>query len=226
MDKKRILSAYEIDSILGDFKKTLDKYTMPYKNKKVDPITENVYIVSQGNYMYNELIELGARGGCRVEDGYIFIREDVELTPHLLIHEFIHRLSRNRRLYINSIEWKWVEGINLPEDCLDYMNEVITEMITVDIIGREEEGNPYTIGLELMREFANKVGMHDLADAYFYGNVRFFRKKLKRYYRAVVNSFCNLVGYYIKAYSANGTLNDKYQVCDAERNLKMIVDAI
>ena len=103
MTNRKLLSVEEVNDILGKHKETLEEYMKLYIVKSVDPITKHVYIVSSGDNVYKELLEEKARGVCHMEDGFIYFRNDIDLTPHLLIHEFIHRLSRNRLFVIRKL---------------------------------------------------------------------------------------------------------------------------
>lgn len=226
MENRKQLTADDINDILGENKRTLEEYIKPYIHKKVDPITEYIYVVFSGDDVHTELVNQKARGVCHTEDGHIYFRNEVNLTAHLLIHEFVHRLSRNRKFVIKILTWRLVEGIDFPKDCLDYLNEVITEMITSDITGTEEPDNPYTLGLDLMRQFANKIGKHSMINAYFEGDIRFFKKRLGKYYRPFVYSYFNLIDFYIKALSQNGDKRTMQQALEAGRILKSIIDII
>jgi hypothetical protein len=68
--------------------------------------------------------------------------------------------------------------VSTKKDCLNYLNEVITEMITSDVTDLKDLGNPYTLGLDLMHQFSNKVGKNSLVNTYFEGDIRFFKKRL------------------------------------------------
>ncbi len=226
MENRKQLSTDDINDILGESKRTLEEYIKPYINKKVDPINEHIYVVFPGVDVYIELVDKKARGVCHTKDGHIYFRNEVNLTAHLLIHEFVHRLSRNRKFVIKMLSWCLVEGIDFPKDCLNYLNEVITEMITSDITGSEEPDNPYTLGLDLMRQFANKVEKNSLINAYFKGDIRFFKKRLGKYYKLFVYNCFNLINFYIKALSLNGDKRTMQQALDAGRILKSIIDII
>lgn len=226
MENRKQLSNDDINDILGECKRTLEEYINPYINKKVEPINEHIYVVFPDDDVYIELINQKARGVCHTEDGYIYFRNEVNLTAHLLIHEFVHRLSRNRKFVIKMLSWRLVEGVDYPRDCLNYLNEVITEMITSDITGSEEPDNPYTLGLDLMRQFANKVGKHNMINAYFEGDIRFFKKRLGKYYKLFVYNCFNLIDCYIKALSLNGDKSTMQQALEAGRVLKSIIDII
>ena len=226
MENRKKLTADDINDILGENKRTLEEYIKPYIHKKVDLINENIYVVFPGDDVYKELIDQKARGVCHTKDGYIYFRNEVNLTAHLLIHEFVHRLSRNRKFVIKMLSWHFVEGIDFPKDCLNYLNEVITEMITSDITGLEEPDNPYTLGLDLMRQFANKAGKHSMVNAYFEGDIHFFKKRLGKYYKPFVYCFFNLISFYIKALSLNGDKQTMQRALEAGQILKSIIDII
>ena len=226
MQNRKQLSTDDINNILGENKRNLEEYINPYIHKMVDPINEHIYIVFPGDEVYMDLIDQKARGACYTKDGYIYFRSDVNITAHLLIHEYVHRLSRNRKFVIKKLSWCLVEGIDFPKGCLKYLNEVITEMITSDITGLEEPDNPYTLGLDLVRQFANKVGKHSMVNAYFEGDIHFFKKQLGKYYKPFVCSFFNLISCYIEAFSLNGDKRTMLRAREAGQILKFIVDII
>ena len=223
MEKRRAITTEEIDNILGEHITSLDEYIRPYIQKDVDPITEHVYVVYEGDAIYEELKTGGHRGLCRAKDGYIYIRNDVDWSPNLLIHEFIHRLSRNRKFVKAWPIYQSVLGLDQPRNCLHYVNEIITEMIAVSITGIEEERNPYTFGLDLMRQFANKVGAHNLIKAYFEGNVGFLKRKLSKCYKNFAGNFAVLISCYSSAQSETGGIEDMRNALEAEYKLQIII---
>lgn len=195
MDHREALSSEEIDGILGNHKICLEEYAKPYIHRNIVPITEDVYIVHKGDDIYNDLINKCARGVCPVENGHIYFRYDVEITAHLLIHEFIHRLSRNRKFIMASFSWCWVEGIDFPSDYLTYINEAITEMIAVDIMGEWEENNPYNKGLKVIDMLCNKIDKTAIIYAYMSGNRKFFKNILKKDYKSFKDNFLFMMTY-------------------------------
>lgn len=195
MDHREALSSEEIDGILGNHKIRLEEYAKPYIHRNIVPITEDVYIVHKGDDIYNDLINKCARGVCPVENGHIYFRDDVEITAHLLIHEFIHRLSRNRKFIMASFSWCWVEGIDFPSDYLTYINEAITEMIAVDIMGEREENNPYNKGLKVIDMLCNKIDKTAIVYAYMSGNRKFFKNMLKKDYKNFKDNFLFMMSY-------------------------------
>ena len=195
MEHRKPLSSEEINGILGNYKNRLGEYVKPYIHKNIIPINEYVYVVHKGDDIYNDLINKHARGVCPVENGHIYLRDDVEITAHLLIHEFIHRLSRNRKFVMASRSWCWVEGIDFPSDYLTYINEAITEMITVDIMGELEENNPYNKGLKVIDMLCNKIDKTAIIYVYMSGNRKFFKNMLKKDYKNFKDNFLFMMSY-------------------------------
>lgn len=99
-------------------------------------------------------------------------------------------------------------------------------MITSDITGMEEADNPYTIGLDIMRQFADKVGKEELIRAYFKSDIHFFKQHLKKNYKTFVNQFYSLIYFYIKAISSSNHNEYMHHVKNASFILKLIVDSL
>lgn len=206
------------------------KYIKPYIHKDFEPITTNVYVVSKGDIFYDDLKQNNARGICDADTGYIYFRDDVTITAHLLIHEFIHRLSRNK------FKDEWIEGIAFTDTNLYYLNEVITEMITCRITGTTETDNPYSIGLKHIDALCDKLGEFKIVRAYFNGNINFFKRKLGKDYSDFEDNFLCLI-YYGNPYNfLDGTETHTEEVQkllkpirvkkDADNNLNIIIGRI
>ncbi len=193
MTNRKQLSVEEIDSILGNYKKSLEGYIHLYIHRKVELIPKHIYIVYEGDAVYKKLKKHCARGVCIPSNGYIYIRHGTELTDHLLVHELVHRFSRNRRLIISVFPWRWVEGVDFPNDIFTDINEAITEMITVDIIGEKEMDNPYNRGLDIINALCSKTGKRNMIQAYFNSDRKFFRKVLKKHYYEFKKNFLLLM---------------------------------
>lgn len=214
MQNRKRLSAEEIDSLLGEHQQSLEQYIKPYIHKKVDPITEHVYIVSEGDYVYNDLLQNNARGVCHAENGYIYFRDNVDITANLLIHEFVHRLSRN------CINGEWVEGINNPPDGVTYsFNESITEMIAIDITGIREKGHPYLPCVDLVDFLCNKVGKTDLISAYFNSDLFYFNKILGKDYELFSINLGNLASTWSKANACDYAADDEIEFRELQKRI-------
>lgn len=221
MEHRKLLSSEEINGILGNHKIHLEEYVKPYIHKDIVPITEDVYVVYKGDDIYNNLINKRARGVCPVENGHIYFRDDVEITAHLLIHEFVHRLSRNRKFVMASFSWHWVEGIDFPSDYLTYINEAITEMITVDIMGEREENNPYNKGLKVIDMLCNKIDKTAIIYSYISGNRKFFKKMLNKDYKKFKDNFL-----FMMSYSQSDEYVKQLMARESEKELMNIINRL
>lgn len=205
MVNRRPLTAEEIDNIIGEHKSTLEKYIKQYVHKKVEPITENVYIVYEGDDIYDDLTKNGCRGRCDCADGYIYLTEDflVKRSIKSFIHEYIHRLSRN------CFNGQYIMGISSFFDGrLYYFNEAITEMIAIDITGISENDHPYLVGVDIVRKLCDVVDKNSLIAAYFNGDITFFEKHLGEWFEAFSNNIANMMYFFGKANSNNSGAND------------------
>lgn len=225
MCNKKLLSEKEVNDILGPYKLAIEKCIDLFPRKRGISITNHIYIVSAGNNVYNELVKVNARGKCKKGNGYIYFRDDIEITDHLLVHEIIHRLSRNLKIVRKCPPLQWVEGVDFSPKS-HHMNEVITEYITSLITGKNEENNPYTIGLEYIQHFGDKVGVHNMIQAYFRGNVRFFKRELGRDYKIFSETFATLIVCYTQCCSTNFHESDKRNFTSAKIVLQSILDIL
>lgn len=229
MKNRRLLSAEEIDNILGQHKRSLEEYIKPYFRMGTDPITKNIYLVYDGDDIYIELKNGRNRGLCCTENGYIYLRSDVDLVPSLLIHEFIHRLSRNRKFIKRHLKWEWVCGIDFPRKGIFYLNEAITEMIAIDITGTCEDGHPYRPGVEIVEKLCNTIGKNDLITAYFNGDISFFKRRLGRYYKSFTYTFFHMMYFWFKLNSLGpetSDISDIKEYCGAKSDLNLIISRL
>ena len=118
---------------------------------KPNNITENIFIVSKGDIEYEDLIQNQCRGKCEPKNGYIYFRNDTELNPLIIIHEFIHRLSRKR------LWFEWVIGTQYKDGKTTYFNEFLTEAITYKITGQKENNNKYNVGIKYIEKLFNRL---------------------------------------------------------------------
>lgn len=99
-------------------------------------------------------------------------------------------------------------------------------MITSDITGMEEADNPYTLGLDLMRQFADKVGKEELIRAYFESDIHFLKQHLKKNYTPFVNYFYALIYFYIKSICSSNRKEYMNHVKDAAFVLNLIINSL
>ena len=223
MKIRRELTEEEINGILGRHKKSLEEYIAPYLKPYTEPITKNVYVVYKCDEIYDDLMERGARGRCDYDDGYIYLRSDREPTAHLLIHEFIHRVSRNRKFVIKPFGTQWVEGIDFPQKDLFDLNESITEMIAIDITGERECGHPYNEGVDILEKLCKPNDKNDMIEDYFTGNLSFFKKKLKKNYKNFLFCFKDMMRCWLSYNSPERKPNDMDDFSIAKSNLENMI---
>ncbi len=149
-----------------------------YKNyvkhfKKIPNLTKNVFILSDDECIgeHNDLLK--KRGKCVTENGYIYIRES-KFNKHVLIHEFIHRLSRN------YLDCGWVEGIgvevNIGQGIIDYsgLNEVLTEWFAYEIT-KYRETTIYQDYLPVIDGIITNIcSLKSIKSAFFKGDIGYF----------------------------------------------------
>lgn len=110
---------------------------------KIPNMTQKIYIIPDAKcrFRYKSLSKV--RGKCTTKNGKIYIRESA-FCEQVLVHEYIHRLSRNFKK-IGFIKWGWVEGVMYLDKKICYrgINEVLTEWLAYNITGIKEN-NTYT----------------------------------------------------------------------------------
>lgn len=116
-----------------------------------------------------------ARGKCDTKTGYIYIRESA-FCEQVLVHEFIHRLSRNK-IKIKRFSKQWVEGIAIPDEKLPLvgLNEVLTEWLTFQITGIQEPNSYqrlfyYIEEIELHPHISSSDTLETIIECYFKSN--------------------------------------------------------
>lgn len=121
-----------------EIKKSYGKYIKNFD--RIPDITKKVFVIPDEKCVgkHSDLIMM--RGKCVTRNGYIYIRESA-FSEHLIIHEFIHRLSRNFR-YKGLLRWGWIEGIGFEQNKIDYngLNEILTEWLAYKITQIKEPG--------------------------------------------------------------------------------------
>lgn len=120
------------------------------------------------------------RGRCDT-NGKICIRVD-KFNEHVLVHEFIHRLSNNRK-YLGGIQFGTIQGFNanykkylFPHGYCDLtgFNELITEYLTMEITNYKEP-SMYQLCSDLVIEAKNRLGndrFDELIRCYFQSDLR------------------------------------------------------
>ncbi len=143
------------------------KYKEYIKNfNKIPDMTQNVFILSDEQCVGEHEDLLKMRGKCVTETGYIYIRKS-KFNKHVLVHEFIHRLSRN------YLDCGWVEGISVETDIIDYngLSEVLTEWFAYKIT-KIDEPTIYQKHMHIFDDFIKRdiCNIEYLATAFFSGN--------------------------------------------------------
>ena len=129
------------DKYYHKIKKEYSKYIKNFDS--IPDLTQNVYIIPDNKCIddYEDLAVGKNRGRCDADTGNIYIRESA-FCEHLLIHEFIHRLSRNK-VKIRFFKRQWVEGVMFLDKkvALFGLNEVLTEWFAFQITNIIEANN-------------------------------------------------------------------------------------
>lgn len=152
--------------------KTSDKYANKIHEEfgsyadfdKIDDMKTNIFFLTEKECIGEHEDLLYSAGKCNITDGNIYIRDKDIIPERLLVHEYIHRISRN---YINNI---WHMGIQTEDDGIRIsLNEAITEYFCWKLV-KYDENEPRTIymnGLDCIEKLSNKIGYEVLKDIYF-----------------------------------------------------------
>lgn len=120
------------------------------------------------------------RGKCVYSTGKICLREDAflrngEVNEHLLVHEFIHRLSRNE-LRINREIKIWIAGFDYPGNDVKpaAFNELLTEWIAHDITGIKENTiyQVYLTEIDTLNNLLGNRRFRKLMRAFFHSDIK------------------------------------------------------
>ena len=101
------------------------------------------------------------RAKCNTETGNIYIKELTSVSSNLLIHEYIHRLSRN----FICCEWKL--GIVSKNGRSSFLNEAITEWLTILVVGEKESHNKYNKLVYYLKPLIYSVPNYQVIRNYF-----------------------------------------------------------
>lgn len=175
---KTPIPPYQINRILNGRYATLHQNILgvDIADRNVSPIYRDIYYVNVKHPIGQTLVKMNTPALCMYETGEIFCLYDerVILSEARLVHEFLHRASRRRLLF------GYVSGMDILPKHTE-KNEVITEYLTMRIMGEEEykkkvnPGNKYLPKLDLVKNIEDKIGIHALVKAYLNGD----SKKLK-----------------------------------------------
>ena len=171
------------DKYYNKIKKAYSKYIKNFDS--IPDLTQNVYIILDNKCIgdYEDLAVGNNRGRCDVDTGNIYIRESA-FCEHLLIHEFIHRLSRN------FIDCGWIEGFMISDTEI-FLNELINEALTSKICGYESRN--YNLYLfPIFHKIVKKIGYDNLLYAYFSSDIIYLKSNLEIVYINRVMKDCML----------------------------------
>lgn len=174
-----------------DYKQELERINDKYYNKikceygkyvknidKIPDMTKKVYIIPLKKCV-REYEDLQKHTGiCLKKNGRINIREE-SFNEHLLVHEYIHRISRRFRR--KGFKWEWVEGIDYTDTgiCYTGLNEVLTEYLAVRITGKKMDKHPYQMFFCLIECLIKKNGFNYICENYFQNNGTYFRERIE-----------------------------------------------
>lgn len=126
------------DKYYGKIKNAYGRYIKNFD--QIPDMTQNIFIVPDDECTgdYADLVVGKNRGRCDANTGNIYIRESA-FYEHLLVHEFIHRLSRNK-IKLGLLKKQWIEGIMYLDKkvALYGLNEVLTEWLAFNITNHIE----------------------------------------------------------------------------------------
>ncbi len=152
------------DKYYNKIKKEYSKYIKNFDS--IPDLTQNVYIIPDDKCIddYKDLAVGKNRGRCDADTGNIYIRESA-FCDHLLIHEFIHRLSRNKTKKI--LFPQKILGIATEAKYIG-INEIFTEYLSIKI--DTEECNSY---LQFINIFStlDETSIIDFTGYYFKGDI-------------------------------------------------------
>lgn len=117
-------------------------------------------------------------GNCDRRNGRIYLNKD-KMDEHSVVHEYIHRLSRNRRRKCFKINpFTPVLGIHEKYHGIDFsgMNEVITEWLTYQITHIQKDTSVYQVFFSIITDM-KKNAYYDEEQflyAYFTGKTKYF----------------------------------------------------
>lgn len=154
------------DKYYNKIKKAYGKYIKNFDS--IPNLTQNVYIIPDDKCIgdYEDLAVGKNRGRCDTNTGNIYIRESA-FCEHLLIHEFIHRLSRNK-VKIGIFKRQWVEGVMFinKKVALLGLNEVLTEWFAFQITNIIE-ANTYQLQFPFIKNIFDSNNTGNIACMYF-----------------------------------------------------------
>lgn len=143
-------------------------------------LTSNVFPVSPSDCK-DLFADLASHRAKCDHDGKIYIRTD-KLNEHVLVHEFIHRLTNNRK-YLGDFRFGVIQGFDadyskhlFPYGNCDLLglNELITEYLAFEIT-KYKEPTTYQQNLNVISEIRNRLGedgFDNLIQSYFHSDVR------------------------------------------------------
>lgn len=142
-------------------------------------MTQGVYIIPKEKCVgkHADIAEGKNRGKCVTKNGQIYIR-DSAFCEQVLVHEFIHRLSRNK-IRVNKPWKQWVEGVTVVVNKIPMFgfNEVLTEWIAFSITGIEEQ-NLYQVYFNFIEKLKSYDILDEIIELYFQGKYSELRHRV------------------------------------------------
>lgn len=162
-----------------------DKYGSYIKNFHLRRnLATNVFLIPQ-KYCFLCFSELAynKRGKTPRTTGNIYIRKEA-FSEHLLVHEYIHRLSINVK-HIRFIKLELALGFCIDADHYYYLglNELLTEWITYSITGIQEDTIyfRYLYVIDEFREIIGEQQFQEVIFAYFHNDILLIENIIKTY---------------------------------------------
>lgn len=152
-------------------KKVVSEFQEYVDFAKVDNMTTNIFILSPEQCVGEHEDIRSNLGKCLVDTGEIFLRETGEISERLFIHEYIHRLSRNKK------GSTWYMGIQTEnEQKTVNFNEAITEYFCWKVVGYDKKHSDvaYSYGLDLIEALVGEIQYEQLLRQFFYSDADLF----------------------------------------------------
>ena len=148
-------------------------------------LTENVEVLHRSKCVGQHEDLIIKRGKCEYGTGKIYLREDAFVLPegyneHLLIHEYIHRLSCNckqiglfeRKQY--GAGFSFLDGDSRRKIFYGAFNEVLTEWIAYQVTGIKENTRYQQMlyHIEFLKKRAGNDRFERLIEAFFKSDLK------------------------------------------------------
>ena len=117
-------------------------------------------------------------GGCDKRNGRIYLNKD-KINEHTVVHEYIHRLSRNRRRkYLKINPFTPVLGIHEEYHGVDFsgVNEIITDWLAYQVTHIQKGTSVYQVFFFIITDMqkSSYYNEEQFLQAYFTGKTKYF----------------------------------------------------